>query len=125
MNKPKCEILRNGTKEWRLNDKLHREDGPAVVYPNGAKEWWLNGKRHREDGPAIEKSDGTKYWYLNDEAHREDGPAVEGSDGIKSWFLNNQEVHPEILVDLWLEREVFCWWDETSETLNFGEINEK
>ena len=102
MNKPKCEILRNRTKEWRLNDKLHREDGPAVVYPNGAKEWRLNGKLHREDGPAYEHPDGFKQWWLNDE-----------------------EVHPEILVDLWLEREVFCWWDETNDTLNFGEINDK
>jgi len=24
-----------------------------------------------------------------------------------------------------LEREVFCWWDETTETLNFAENNEK
>jgi hypothetical protein len=24
------------------------------VYPNGTKEWYLNDKLHREDGPAIE-----------------------------------------------------------------------
>ena len=24
------------------------------VYDNGDKEWYLNGKLHREDGPAIE-----------------------------------------------------------------------
>jgi hypothetical protein len=24
----------------------------------------LNGKLHREDGPAIEESDGEKRWYL-------------------------------------------------------------
>ena len=35
------------------------------VWANGTKEWYLNGKRHREDGPAIEGTDGTKYWYLN------------------------------------------------------------
>jgi len=28
------------------------------------KEWYLNGKHHREDGPAVEYSDGTKEWYL-------------------------------------------------------------
>ena len=33
--------------------QLHRVDGPAVEYPNGDKEWWVNGKRHREDGPAV------------------------------------------------------------------------
>ena len=98
MNKPECTIYPDGTKEWWLNGKFHREDGPAIENSNGSKEWWLNGKCHREDGPAIEHPDGTKEWYLN---------------GIK--------IHPESLVDLWLEREVFCCWDETTETLNFGE----
>ncbi len=35
------------------------------VYDNGHKEWCLNGKYHREDGPAIEWADGQKEWYLN------------------------------------------------------------
>ena len=68
------------------------------TYPDGAKEWFLNGKLHREDRPAIEHPNGTKHWYLN-----------------------GNEIHPEVLVDLWLEREVFCWYDETTDTLNFGE----
>lgn len=58
-------IDKDKTKRWYLNDKLHREDGPAVECTNGTKFWYLNGKRHREDGPAIECADGTKYWYLN------------------------------------------------------------
>ena len=28
---------------WR---KIHREDGPAVIYPDGEVEWWLNGKEY-------------------------------------------------------------------------------
>ena len=35
------------------------------VYDNGDKQWFLNNKRHREDGPAVEYIDGTKYWFLN------------------------------------------------------------
>ena len=35
------------------------------VWPNGNKQWFLNNKRHREDGPAIERVDGTKEWWLN------------------------------------------------------------
>ena len=66
---------------------------------------------------------GTNFWFLNDKLHREDGPAVEIPDGTKFWYLNDKEVHPETLVDLWLERGVFCWLDETTETLNFGEKN--
>jgi hypothetical protein len=102
MNKPECKIDEFGCKEWRLNGKYHREDGPAVEYPGGTKQWWLNDKLHREDGPAIEHPNGTKGWYLND-----------------------KEVHPETIVDLWLSRGVFCWYDQTNDCLNFGEKNEQ
>ena len=61
----KVKVHFDGTKEWWLNGKLHREDGPAYESYDGTKEWWLNGKLHREDGPAIEYSSGTKVWYLN------------------------------------------------------------
>ena len=58
-------VRADGTKEWYLNDKLHREDGPAREWADGDKEWFLNGKLHREDGPAVEYADGHKSWYLN------------------------------------------------------------
>ena len=60
-------VYPNGDKSWYLNDKLHREDGPAYEGANGTKSWYLNGKRHREDGPAVEYANGSKFWYLNDE----------------------------------------------------------
>ena len=44
MSKPICKTYSNGDKEWYLNGKLHREDGPAVEYANGTKHWLLNGK---------------------------------------------------------------------------------
>ena len=56
----------NGTIEYRLNSKLHREDGPAVIWPDGFVEWYLNGKRHREDGPSIMYPNDLKAWYVND-----------------------------------------------------------
>tara|TARA_R100001086_G_scaffold224634_1_gene142667 strand:- start:110 stop:352 length:243 start_codon:yes stop_codon:yes gene_type:complete len=37
------------------------------VWTNGTKQWWINGKRHREDGPAVDWSDGTKQWWINGE----------------------------------------------------------
>jgi hypothetical protein len=80
-----------GTKEWYLNNKRHREDGPAVEHSNGTKEWYLNGQLHRTDGPAVEYSNGTKEWYLNGQLHRTDGPAVEYSYGTKLWYLNGIE----------------------------------
>ena len=125
MNKPKCKIYPDGTKEWYLNGKRHREDGPAVERPSGDKEWWLNGKRHREDGPAIEWANGDKYWYLNDKIHREDGPAIEWPNGHKEWWLNNERVHPETIVNLWLSRGVFCWYDQANGCLDFGKKDEQ
>jgi hypothetical protein len=66
------------------------------VNDNGSKEWLLDGKRHRIDGPAIEY-DGTKLsklghkiWYLNDKLHRTDGPAVEWASGRKEWWLDGK-----------------------------------
>jgi hypothetical protein len=34
-------------------------------WPSGTKEWYLNGKLHRVDGPAWEGANGTKEWWLN------------------------------------------------------------
>ena len=87
-------VWADGDKQWYLNGKLHREDGPAVERSDGYKEWWLNDYLHREDGPAIEWADGTKYWYLNGNFHREDGPAVE-FDGDKWWYLHGKELTEE------------------------------
>ena len=73
LNKPICKI-RKGYKEWYLNGKRHREDGPAVEYADGKQEWYRNDKLHREDGPAVEYASGVKFWYLNGE--RIDDPLV-------------------------------------------------
>ena len=41
------------------------EDYTGIVkWHDGTKEWWLEGKWHREDGPAYERHP-TKEWYLN------------------------------------------------------------
>jgi hypothetical protein len=71
--------------------RLHREDGPAVIFPNFATEWWLDGKYHREDGPAVELPSGYKAWYINGKRHREDGPAIEYSSGDIAWFYDGIE----------------------------------
>lgn len=33
------------TTYWLVNNKLHREDGPAAIYCNGVKVWYINGAR--------------------------------------------------------------------------------
>jgi hypothetical protein len=52
--------------------KLHRLDGPAILFFDGYEEWYLNGKLHREDGPAITYISGHKQWYLNGDLFYED-----------------------------------------------------
>jgi hypothetical protein len=54
MSEYKVKVNSDGYKSWYLNDKLHREDGPACKYSDGSKYWYLNGKLHRKDGPAVE-----------------------------------------------------------------------
>jgi hypothetical protein len=57
-------IEQDGTKLWYKDDKLHREDGPAVKHDDGRTRWFLNGRLHRADGPALERVDGsTEWWY--------------------------------------------------------------
>jgi hypothetical protein len=39
-------VNRCGNIFYKLNGRLHREDGgPAVERANGDKEWWLNGQQ--------------------------------------------------------------------------------
>jgi hypothetical protein len=53
------------TQYWFENDKLHREDGPALIDPDGEKWWCKDGKLHREDGPALRFGNGYKEWWLD------------------------------------------------------------
>jgi len=36
----------DGSEVWIKNGKLHREDGPAVIWYNGHQFWYKNGKLH-------------------------------------------------------------------------------
>jgi hypothetical protein len=80
-----------GGKEWRLNGKLHRDDGPAVEYEDGINAWYQHGKLHRIGAPAAIGYNGDKLWYQHDRLHREDGAAVEKADGDKEWWLHGKK----------------------------------
>jgi len=51
---PHCIKFHDGTREWRLDGKLHREDGPAIEWANGKRTWWLYGVQ--QEAPEIEAS---------------------------------------------------------------------
>ena len=44
MIKYEVQVCASGSKLWYLNDKLHREDGPASEWADGCKSWYLNGE---------------------------------------------------------------------------------
>jgi hypothetical protein len=90
MIKYTVEAYADGTKFWYLNDKLHREGGPAIERANGTKSWYLSGELHREDGPAVEGAKGAKFWLLNGTLHREEGPAIEYAGGDREWYLDGK-----------------------------------
>lgn len=75
---------------WCIDkDILHRENGPAYEFTNGrGKFWYLNNKRHRDNGPAIEQPS-VSEWFVYGKRHREDGPAIVSKD-FKEWWLNGK-----------------------------------
>ena len=52
------EIDLNGNKIWTNNrGQQHNEYGPSVIYANGLKVYRINNQLHREDGPADDVSE--------------------------------------------------------------------
>ena len=71
-------IERQGWRtNYKLDGKMHRTDGPAVIFSNGDEDWYINDKLHRSDGPAMIRVNYRSYWFNNDNLHRLDGPAIE------------------------------------------------
>ena len=119
----------DGTEIWFVNKRLHREDGPAIIYRDGCQEWWVNGIRHNQngpaviwarteewwvdgarhklDGPAVIHPDGTQIWYANGKNHRIDGPAIIYSNGRKEWWVNGNNITKE--VKNWMKSKGYRW----------------
>ncbi len=54
------------------------------------KYYLINEKFHREKGPAMNFHSGTKYWMQNDVAHRLDGPAMIYGDKYFMYYINGK-----------------------------------
>ena|SRR5271165_536452 len=126
MSQPIVKTDEFGDKRWKLNGKLHNQNGPAIEFADGTKVWYLDDKCHRSEIdpktglslPAIEWSDGSKDWYHHGKVHRyeidpETGlslPAVIYVDGSKYWYNNGVRhcddgpaiVHPDGRSQYWL-----------------------
>jgi hypothetical protein len=97
----------NGTIAWYKNNRLHREDGPAVIDPSkGEKIWYQNGLMHREDGPAYENNLGMKVWLIHAKRHRIDGPAVIKPDGTEKWVIDDRDLSDAEVLAIKLNKEL-------------------
>jgi len=84
----------DGTIRYRLNNQLHRLDGPAVIYKNGNEAWYQNGLLHREGGPARTIGDSYKEYAVNGNYHRLDGPAIINlNSNTVLWFYEGQRIN--------------------------------
>ena len=89
-------------EEWHLNDKLHRTDGPAVIYygRDGSVEkkyWFLNGKQiiPKEYLIPTPKTEEEKIELVNEIAF-----IKEGNDYIfiKEWLKRDKEFYDKYRV---------------------------
>ena len=96
---PAIEYFHIGHKEWYQNGKLHRVDGPAVESMNDLLKWYQCGELHRVDGPAVEvMSSGCRFWYQCGKLHRLDGPAIERPDGNDEWWQSGCRIYEHKVV---------------------------
>jgi hypothetical protein len=49
------EVDRVGTQRFRINGKLYRTDGPAVIYEDGFQMWFINDKSYC-DNKSFQKA---------------------------------------------------------------------
>jgi hypothetical protein len=113
------EVTISGHEAFYRNDKFHRLDGPAVIYPEGSLFWFFEGKLHREGGPAVIIANGerSQRWYVHGQCHREDGPAYTDRYGTQLFYLYNMQVGEHVVRDpearkSWLESKPWEWWNQ-------------
>jgi hypothetical protein len=74
-------------REHYQEGRLHREDGPACIFPDGTQMWYVHGELSREDGPAIVCGNGYTFWALNGRlVDRED--VLDTPDKVEQYILN-------------------------------------
>ena len=79
------------------NGRLHREDGPAIIYSSGSKFWYLNGLRHRESGPAVTIYSGDNYWYFKDKTY-----STHNEITNESWLIFVKQIKREEVLKIFI-----------------------
>jgi len=61
----RVEYRLNGNLHREDGPKNLGQNLPAVEWENGSKEWWINNHLHRLDGPALYDVDESKEWWID------------------------------------------------------------
>lgn len=86
-----------GIKTYRDNKgRLHREDGPAVIYPDGSKFYHVNGSRTSITQPTSYFDNGYVEWNLYAIPHRDNGPACASPNGLLRWVDDGERIWPKL-----------------------------
>jgi hypothetical protein len=62
-----------------------------IIEYNDRIEYHLNGRLHRDNGPAIIYNDGSEYWFQYDRLHNTNGPAIILPFGMKRYYINDKQ----------------------------------
>lgn len=62
-------VKENGDKFWYLNDKLHRESGPAIELASGSKAYYLDGikilsEKEFQKRLLVKNAEANKYYDI-------------------------------------------------------------
>lgn len=93
------------------NNRLHRDDGPALIYQDGHKVWYQDGAMHRADGPAVIIERRMK-WFWRGKLHNWAEPAVQGytktGERIERWFVHGEDI-TDVATSWLVKREIYFW----------------
>ena len=85
-------VTANGIAQWYHFGLLHRETGPANIYPCGCR-IVHNGRYYHVNAAPAEGLLVTVYnyeWYDVGLLHRTDGPAIEYANGDEEFHVNGR-----------------------------------
>lgn len=82
-----------GTKWHYVNDAIHNDNGPAIIFHDGLQVYCQHGKDHREDGPAEIWPNGDVCYFLFGIEVTEEQLAIMGlEDYPKEGFTKDQVI---------------------------------
>lgn len=96
----KLAISPRGIKCWFRDNKFHRTNGPARIWPIDNVEYWVNGELLNEnEREYMHKTNikleismwGLRTWWKQRLLHRHNHAAIIWSNGDSDWYVNGKK----------------------------------